>query len=205
MLNNYDLLNNNHQRSYFMQNIYQRRSIRKYSDKPVTIDQLELIVKAGMNAPSAGNQQAWCFIVINQRLLLNKINEIHPHAKMLLTAPAAILVCGNLEQEKHKGYWVQDCSASTQNMLLAATELALGSIWLGVYPRQDRVVGLQKMFELPEQIIPFSIVATGYAGEETVTFVPFLVSVLIVFAVGVLMIWAKDPARRRHAEEHAVE
>jgi nitroreductase len=85
---------------------------------------------------------------------------------MLLEAPVAIVVCGNLSREKHVDYWIQDCSAAVQNMLLEATHQGLGSVWLGVYPRQDRVAGVKKLFNLPEPVIPFAVVALGYAKEQ---------------------------------------
>jgi nitroreductase len=85
---------------------------------------------------------------------------------MLLEAPAAIIVCGNTSREKHTGFWVQDCSAAVENMLLEATHLGLGSVWLGVHPRQDRVDGLQKLFNMPESVIPLAVIALGYAKEQ---------------------------------------
>jgi nitroreductase len=119
-----------------------------------------------MAAPSAGNQQPWEFIVVTDRDLLDKITKVHPYAKMLLGAPAAIIVCGNTNREKHAGFWVQDCSAAVENMLLEATHQGLGSVWLGVHPRQDRVDGLKKLFNMPESVIPLAVVALGYANEQ---------------------------------------
>ena len=148
-----------------MQEIINRRSIRSYRADAVTEEQLEQILRAAMAAPSAGNQQPWEFIVVTDRDLLIKITEVHPYAKMLLEAPAAIVVCGNRRREKHVDYWIQDCSAAVQNMLLEATHQGLGSVWLGVYPRQDRVDGVKKLFSLPESIIPFAVVALGHAKE----------------------------------------
>jgi nitroreductase len=149
-----------------METIYKRRSIRKYTHEPVDHDVLVDIVKAGMNAPSAGNQQPWQFIIIDQKPLLERITEIHPYAQMLHQAPAAILVCGDLGLEKHTGYWVQDCSAAVQNMLLEIVDQGLGGVWLGVYPREDRVSGLRGMFDIPEGIVPFALIAVGHAGEK---------------------------------------
>ena len=146
-----------------MQEIINRRSVRSYRSDAVSEEQIEQLLRAAMAAPSAGNQQPWEFIVVTDRTLLTKITEVHPHSKMLLEAPAAIVVCGNLTREKHVDYWVQDCSAAVENMLLEATHLGLGSVWLGVYPRQDRVAGLKKLFQLPEPVIPFAVVAIGYA------------------------------------------
>jgi nitroreductase len=148
-----------------IQEIINRRSVRSYRDDAVTEEQIEQILRAAMAAPSAGNQQPWEYVVVTDRELLEKIITIHPYAKMLLEAPAAIIVCGNMSREKHKDFWIQDCSAAVQNMLLEATHQGLGSVWLGVYPRQDRVDGIKKLFTLPEQIIPFAVVALGHAKE----------------------------------------
>ena len=149
-----------------IQEIINRRSVRSYRSDAVSEEQIEQVLRAAMAAPSAGNQQPWEFIVVTDRSLLTKITEVHPHSKMLLEAPAAIVVCGNLSREKHADYWVQDCSAAVQNMLLEATHRGLGSVWLGVYPRQDRVAGVKKLFNLPESVIPFAVVALGYAKEQ---------------------------------------
>jgi len=148
-----------------MQEIINRRSARSYRSDAVTEEQIEQVLRAAMAAPSAGNQQPWEFIVVTDRALLTKITEVHPHSKMLHEAPAAIVVCGNTSREKHSGFWVQDCSAAVQNMLLEATHQNLGSVWLGVYPRQDRVDGVKKLFSLPEQVVPFAVVALGHAKE----------------------------------------
>ena len=149
-----------------IQEIINRRSVRSYRSDAVSEEQIEQVLRAAMAAPSAGNQQPWEFIVVTDRTLLTKINEVHPHSKMLLESPAAIVVCGNLTREKHVDYWIQDCSAAVQNMLLEATHQGLGSVWLGVYPRQDRVAGVKKLFNLPESVIPFAVVALGYAKEQ---------------------------------------
>ena len=149
-----------------IQEIINRRSIRSYKSDAVTDEQIEQVLRAAMAAPSAGNQQPWEFIIVTDRTLLTKITEIHPHSKMLLEAPAAIVVCGNMTREKHAEFWVQDCSASVQNMLLEATHQGLGTVWLGVHPRRDRVDGLKKLFKLPESVIPFAVIALGYAKEQ---------------------------------------
>jgi len=149
-----------------MDTIYRRRSIRKYTAEPLQDEVLMAVVKAGMNAPSAGNQQPWHFVIIDQRPLLEKITKIHPYAQMLHQAPAAILVCGDLDLEKHVGYWAQDCSAAVQNMLLEIVDQGLGGVWLGVYPREDRVEGIRKLLGIPENIIPFALIAVGHPDEQ---------------------------------------
>ena len=149
-----------------MKAIYTRRSIRKYAPELVPRDMLRDFVRAGMNAPSAGDQQPWHFVVVTERSLLDAVPSFHPHAKMLLEAPAAIVVCGEPALEKHKGYWVQDCSAATQNILLEIADRGYGGVWLGVYPRTDRVEGMRALLGAPESVVPFSIIAVGRPAEE---------------------------------------
>lgn len=121
-----------------------------------------------MNAPSARNQQAWRFVVIRERETLLKMTDVHPYAQMLKEATAAIVVCGDLRAETAKGYWIQDCAAATQNVLLAAHALGLGAVWLGVFPRRERVKGVQRLLHLPKDIVPLSIISLGKPGERPV-------------------------------------
>jgi len=146
--------------------ILTRRSIRKYLPKTVTCDLLETILKAGMNAPSAGNEQPWHFITIDKHSLLQKISEIHPYAKMLKDAPFAILVCGDLNVLKFKDLWVQDCSAASENMLLAAHDLGLGAVWIGVFPAENLVREVRSILNIPQHIVPFSIIGIQHPAEE---------------------------------------
>jgi nitroreductase len=148
-----------------MKAILTRRSIRKYKPQSVPDEIIAELLTAAMCAPSAGNEQPWEFVVINDRKLLNRIPEFHPYATMLKEAPVAILVCGDLKREKHKDYWVQDCSAATENILIAVSEKKLGAVWLGIYPREERVAGLRKLLGIPENIVPFSLIAIGYPAE----------------------------------------
>ena len=146
--------------------IFTRRSIRAYTSQPVPADVIEHLLRAGMQAPSAGNQQAWQFVAITDRPQLNALAEVLPYGKMLTTAPLGIIVCGDLALEKSKGYWVQDCSAATQNILLAAHAQGLGAVWLGVYPREDRVGDVRKALGIPETVIPLCAIAVGYPAEQ---------------------------------------
>jgi len=148
-----------------MQAILSRRSIRKYTSQPVSEATVEELLQAAMAAPSAGNQQPWHYVVIRDRQILTQIPRVHPYSSMVPSAQLAILVCGDLQREKHAGYWVQDCSAATQNLLLAAHAKGLGAVWLGVYPREDRVAGLRKMLELPQHAMPLALIAIGYPAE----------------------------------------
>ena len=149
-----------------MDALFSRRSIRKYTSEPVTEEVLREILEAGMSAPSAGNQQPWHFIVINDRKILDYIPSFHPHSQMLKEAPVAILVCGDLKLEKHVDYWVQDCAAATENLLLAVHAKGLGAVWVGIYPRQERVEGLRKLLGIPEHVTPLSLVPVGYPAES---------------------------------------
>ncbi|MBN1280536.1 MAG: nitroreductase family protein [Candidatus Thermoplasmatota archaeon] len=146
--------------------ILTRRSIRKYKQKPIGSDFLQKLLSAGFQAPSAGNQQPWHFVVLDDRKYLNVIHTFHPSAKMLQEADAAILVCGDLHLEKFKGYWMIDCAAATENIVLAAHGLGLGACWLGIYPREGRVAGMRKLLRLPSHIIPFALISLGYPAEE---------------------------------------
>jgi nitroreductase len=143
--------------------ILSRRSIRKYEARPVPQDVVNNLLKAAMAAPSANNLQPWQFVVVTERSLLDAIPVFHPHAAMLKEAPLAILVCGEPESSR---YWQQDCGAATENILLAAHALRLGAVWLGLFPREDRVKGVRELLKVPEPIIPMALIAIGYAAEE---------------------------------------
>jgi len=149
-----------------MENLFSRRSIRKYTTQPVTEEVLREILEAAMSAPSAGNQQSWHFVIIDDRKILDEIPAFHPHSQMLKEAPVAILVCGDLKLEKHVGYWVQDCSAATENLLLAVHAKGLGAVWLGIFPREERVEGLRKLLGIPDHVIPLSLISIGYPAES---------------------------------------
>lgn len=144
-----------------------RRSIRKYTSKSVSESDIEEILKAGMSAPSAGNEQPWHFVVIRERQILNAIPRIHPYSEMLKEASVAVLVCGDVTLDVYKaGYWVLDCAAATENVLLAVHEKGLGAVWLGVYPLQERMDGLRKLLGIPQHIVPFSLIPIGYPNES---------------------------------------
>jgi nitroreductase len=143
-----------------------RRSIRKYQDRAIPEEKIQRILEAAMNAPSAHNQQPWELVVITERKLLNSIPVFHPYSRMLAQAPMAILVCSTMKDLKSPDFWRQDCSAATENILIEATELGIGSVWLGVYPKESIMEGLRQLFALPANVLPFSLVALGYPAEE---------------------------------------
>ena len=152
-----------------LDNIATRTSVRQFTDRPVDETTLEAIVRAGMAAPSAMNLQPWAFVVVTDRAVLDSLGDVHPHAN-LKTATAAVIVCGDLEKAAKgigREYWIQDCSAATENILLAAHALGLGAVWCGVYPNPDRVPDVSRVLGLPEEIIPLNIISMGYpAGEQ---------------------------------------
>jgi nitroreductase len=141
-----------------------RRSVRRFTEQPVSEEEVRALLEAAMFAPSAGDQRDWHFVVLNDRALLARVPDVHPYAAMVPRAPLAILVCGDLTREAHQGYWVQDCAAASQNLLLAARAIGLGAVWLGVYPREDRVQGLRCLLGLPDFIVPLALVLVGYAA-----------------------------------------
>jgi nitroreductase len=146
--------------------IYSRRSVRKFESRAVPEELIEKLLKAAMNAPTARNAQAWHFIVIDDRAKLAEYAAANPNAAMAKDAPLGILVCGDLQLEKSPGYWVVDCSAAVENMLLAAHAMGLGAVWTGVYPREERMDFLHKQFGLPDEVKAHSLVVVGYPAEH---------------------------------------
>lgn len=149
-----------------MNAIFTRKSIRKYKGSKLSEAQIEYLLKAAMQAPSAANQQPWVFVVIDDREVLSAIAAFNPYAQMLNTASHAIVVCGDTSNEKAKGFWVQDCSAATENILLAAEDEGLGAVWIGTYPNEERVEKLSALLQLPKHIVPLSIVSVGEPDES---------------------------------------
>ncbi len=149
-----------------MDAILSRRSIRKYTTEPVPEHMIKELLETAMSAPSAGNEQPWHFIVITDRQILDEIPQCHPYSHMIREAPVAILVCCDLQLDKHDGLWVQDCAAATENLLIAVQAQGLGAVWLGVYPREQRITGLRNLLGIPEHVVPFSLIPVGYPGEQ---------------------------------------
>lgn len=147
--------------------IFKRRSIRKFTAQPVEKEKLDIILKAAMAAPTAKNMQDWEFLVVTSADGKRKLAAAHPTGHIAANAPLSIIVCSNLDREKlAPGYFAQDCAAAIQNMLLAAHAQGLGAVWMGVYPRPDRVSNIKAAFALPPQIEPVAIVVFGYPAEE---------------------------------------
>ena len=147
--------------------LHTRRSIRSYTGASVSGQEIRTLLDAAMIAPSAGNARPWQFIVVDDPEILKQAPAINPYAGMAARAPAGILVCGDPGAEKYKGFWVQDCSAAIQNMLLAACSLNLGTVWTGIHPMKDREEAFQKLFRLPPAIKPLGLVIIGHPAVES--------------------------------------
>lgn len=151
-----------------MECIFSRTSIRSFSDTPVPESELLKLVEAGMAAPSAVNMQPWLFNVVTNRQLLDTLSDKLPYAKMLKSAPAAIVVCGDLRKtldQRERDYWVEDCSAASQNVLLAAHAIGLGAVWTAVYPVTSRIDSVQHTLNIPDYLIPLNVIPVGYPDE----------------------------------------
>jgi nitroreductase len=151
-----------------MEAILTRRSIRKYTADPVSDELVEELLRAAMSAPSAGNEQPWHFVVIRDRDTLERVQTFQPYSAMLSEAQVSILVCGDpeLEMEKHQGFWIQDCSAAIENLLIAANAEGLGAVWLGVHPVEDWVSGMRALLRIPERVVPLGLLSIGWPAEE---------------------------------------
>jgi nitroreductase len=148
-----------------MEAILSRRSIRKYTSDPVADNLVTDLLKAAMSAASTSYEKPWHFIVMRNHAVLDQIPKIHPYSGMLKEAALAIIVCGDLKLTGGLDLWIQICSAATENILIAANSMGLGAVWLGVHSIEERVAAIQKLLELPQHIVPFSIVSIGYPAE----------------------------------------
>ena len=151
-----------------IENIMTRTSVRSFTEQPVGRDTLDVLVKAGMAAPTAINSQPWAFVVVTEREVLDSLMAVHPYSN-LKTATAAIIVCGDMERTiegSGRDYWIQDCSAATENILLAAHAYGLGAVWCGVYPNPDRIPGVKRVLALPDAIMPLNIITLGHPSSD---------------------------------------
>ncbi len=150
--------------------IMTRSSVRAYTSQVVEEEKIETMLRAGMAAPTAGNKQPWQFVVINDREILDALPEVAAGMKMAPQAPLAIAVCG-VPAESFPNvpeYWVQDCSAATENILLAAHAMGLGAVWCGVYPDggSGRVEKITELLNIPEGTVALSVIIIGYPNAE---------------------------------------
>lgn len=152
-----------------LENIHARKSVRQFTDEPVSQEHIETMLKAAMAAPTAVNYQPWRFVVITERARLDAMAEVLPYAKMLKQAPLAIVVCGETTwfEGRENTYWQQDCSAATQNILLAAEALGLGAVWTGVYPNMELARPLAEFLGLPGTVQPLCCIPIGHHDGTT--------------------------------------
>ncbi len=151
-----------------LQAIFTRRSVRDYTEKDVSDEMVETLLHAAMIAPSTVNNQDWAFVVVREHKILEELADgLNGSGEMLRHAPVAIVVCGNWNTAYRyaKDYWIEDCSAATENILIAANALGLGAVWLGTYPQTDKMQHVSKTLELPETIIPMCVVSIGWPAS----------------------------------------
>ncbi|WP_294792188.1 nitroreductase family protein [Prevotella sp.] len=152
-----------------LDNIATRTSIRDYEARPVEKEKIEKMLRAAMAAPTAMNKQPWHFVVVDQRNVLDALAGANPYAKMLKKAPIAIVVCGNTDKMIEGGgrdFWIQDASAATENLLLAAHAMGLGAVWTGAYPSEERCISISKVLSLSDNLIPLNMIVVGYPAEQ---------------------------------------
>lgn len=149
-----------------MSSIYHRTSIRKYEDRPVEKDKLLEILKAGMQAPSAGNQQPWEFYVVTDIKTIQALSSTSPYAGCAAVAPAVIVPVYRKQGLKFPEFAQIDMSIAQENMWLRADELGLGGVWLGIAPIRERMDNVKKVLDLPDTLEPFSLFPVGYPAEQ---------------------------------------
>lgn len=155
--------------------ILTRRSIREYTPHPVPDELIKLLLAAGLTAPSAFNEKSTEFVVVNDRKILDEIAKFEAKRPQLKKATVAIVVCGNQAKEKFKGqgYWQLDGAVASENILIAANALGLGAVWTAIYPYPDRIPKVQKLLNLPNDVIPLNIIPVGYPAEKKLPEKPY--------------------------------
>ena len=146
--------------------LQRRRSIRKYTEEPVSKEDIDLLMHAAMSGPSACNKTPWEFYVITDEAVLEKLRNASRYSKIY--APLAIVVCGSLSRalpSQLAPYWIQDCSAATENILLAATDLGLGTVWCGIHPQKRAEERVREALDLMEKHIPLNIIYVGHPDQ----------------------------------------
>lgn len=151
-----------------MDAIFNRTSVRKYKQESLKKEEIDLILKAAFSAPSARNSQPWQFIVAENKDTLKDLSQMTPYASFLKDAAMGIVVCADKSKNDSLDYCQQDLAAATENMLVEAKSLGIGSCWLGVYPNEDRYLALNQYFKLPKGIVPMWMISFGYPDQEEV-------------------------------------
>ena len=147
-----------------LQAVFSRRTVRQFTADPVSEEDVQLLLKAAMQAPSAGNAQPWHFVVISERALLDQVPTFHTSAAYLPLTPLGILICAD-DQIAKPGRWLLDCAAAAENMLLAAHASGLGACWVGIEPVPERIQGFRSLVGLPDAIHPVCMIAVGHPAK----------------------------------------
>lgn len=151
-----------------MNSIFTRKSIRKYEKRFVEPEKVELLLKAAMAAPSAGNQRAWEFIVVTDEKILQQLSSASPYATPMKEAPLGIIVLANTNEIRHPKFPQQDLAAASENILLEAVELGLGAVWLGIAPAKERMEKVSEILGIPKHVEPFAMIPVGYPVENRI-------------------------------------
>jgi len=154
-----------------MKEIFNRRSIRKFQDRPIEKEKIDKLIRAAMQAPSAANQQPWEFIVVEDKDTLKQLSLMTPYSKPVAGSAVTIVLLANTDKFLVPTGWQQDLGAASQNILLEATYLDLGAVWLGVSTAEPAVDFVNEFFKLPENIKPFGLIAVGYPDGQKNEFV----------------------------------
>ncbi len=153
-----------------LESIMTRNSVRDYTEERVSDELIEKILKAGMAAPTAANRQPWRFYVVRDKSIIKQATKVTKYAAPMNERAGVMLVVCGVPSESfpvEPRYWVQDVSAATENMLLAAHALDLGAVWCGVYPGEERVAALRELLNVPEEVVPFNMIMLGHPKGET--------------------------------------
>lgn len=164
-----DVKTENKEMNAAYENLMTRTSVRAYTDETIDKPTIEKLVRAGMAAPTAMNRQPWHFVVVTDKATLAGLSQANPYAGMAAKAPLAIVVCGDMHKVgdgESAQYWIQDCSAASENILLAAHALGLGAVWTGTYPGAYRCTAVSKVLRLPAHIIPLNTIVVGHPAED---------------------------------------
>ncbi len=148
-----------------MNSIFTRRSIRKYEEKPVDTEKIRRLLGAAMSAPTARNQREWEFVVVTDDGIRRQLSEVSPYTGPVAAAPLVIVPAADKNRMTSPKYFEQDLAAATENILLEAEELGLGAVWMGIAPLEERMSRVSQVLGLPENILPFALIAVGYPGE----------------------------------------
>lgn len=164
-----------------LNNILTRRSVRDFTGESIKKEDLVLLLKAGMAAPSAVNRQPWAFVAVEKKETLEGLSAVLPYAKMLPKSSAAIVVCGlpdkskiiNLAVKVVSGvslgdFWITDCSVASENILLAAHALGLGAVWTAVFPNGELVDAVRKILAIPDDVIPLNVIPIGIPVNKNI-------------------------------------